>query len=302
VVPFATGLHMVSLFANLPPKRVGVLMLGAEIRVPPFPPDRPQTVTASAMLREGETSKTIPIRLSPAEPVAFEYQATAFINTCAGAQRLAGPVLHHAGLHLTMMPDAFPVRFLRVDATPALLDAVNLHIRCTGNQGGQPWSADARLASNTGALAIAIPRDLTDGVLDVSATTPDGSRTLKLDARPLEDCWLDLSSFPTAGPAKADIICEFDDLAGVAAIECAPEDRLDVTDAVGLVRLTPAAPRREWRWLVTNPLRDGFRWRWFRPAGEAPAPWSERVDPALGPLGLCSSARLATSTVMEDAR
>jgi hypothetical protein len=302
VIPFATGLHVLSLFPNLPPMRVGVLMLGAEIRVPPFPPDRPQTVTASAMLREGETSKTVAIRLSPAEPVTFEYQATAFVNTRAGAQRLAGPLLHHTGLHLTITPDAFPVRFLRIDATPALLDAVNLQVRCTGTQTGQPWSADAVLNKGTGALAIAIPRDLTDGVLDVTATTPDGGRTLKLDPRPLEDCWLDLSSFPTAGPAKADIFCEFDDGAGVAAIECAPEDRLEVADAIGLVRLTPAASKKDWRWLVTNPLLDGFRWRWFRPADEPPAPWSDRIDPALGPLTLRSSARTAADRFLEGVR
>lgn len=303
VVPFATGLHVLSVFPNLPPKRIGALMLGAEIRVPPFPPDRPQTVAASALFREGETSKTVNIRLSPAEPVAFDYQAVAFVASAAGAQRLTGPALHHQGAHLTIAPDSFPVRFLRVDATPALLDAVNLHIRCTGSQGDKPWSAEADLTKATGALAIAVPREIAAGALDVTATTPDGSRTLTLDTRLLEDCWLDLSSFPTAGPAKVDITCDFDDGAGLAAIECAPEDRLDEADAIGLVRLTPAAPARDWRWLVTDPLLDGFRWRWFRPAGETPEPWSDRTDPALGPLALRSSQRAgAASTVMEDVR
>ncbi len=303
VVPFATGLHVLSVFPNLPPKRVGVLMLGAEIRVPPFPPDRPQTVTASALFREGETSKTVTVRLSPAEPVAFDYQAVAFVAGLAGAQRLTGPSLRHEGAHLTITPDSFPVRFLRVDATPALLEAVNLHIRCGGSQNGKPWSAEADLTSATGALAFAVPRQIEGGALDVTATTPDGGRTLTLDTRPLEDCWLDLSSFPTAGPAKIDIVCHFDDGAGMAAIECAPEDRLDETDAIGLVRLTLAAPARDWRWLVTNPLLDGFRWRWFRPAGETPEPWSDRIDPSLGPLALRSSQRAgAAATVMEDAR
>ncbi|MGE0667204.1 MAG: hypothetical protein AB7O49_11665 [Sphingomonadales bacterium] len=302
VVPFATGLHVISISPNLPPKRIGALMVGAEIRVPPFLPDRPQTVTASALFREGETSKTVNIRLSPAEPVAFDYQAVVFVAGPAGAQRLTGPVLRRQGTHLTIVPDSFPVRFLRIDATPTLLDALNLHIRCTGNQGGKPWSIEADLTRTTGALAFAVPREIEDGALGVSATTPDGGRTLTLDPRPLEDCWLDLSSFPTAGPARVDVTCEFDDTAGLAAIECAPEDRLDQVDAVGLVRLTPAAPSREWRWLVTNPLLDGFHWRWFRPSGEAPEPWSERLDRASGPLALRSSRRAGASTVMEEAR
>jgi hypothetical protein len=302
VVPFDTGLHVLSVFPNLPAKRIGALMLGAEIRMPPFPPDRPQTITASALFREGETAKTVPVRLSPREPVAFEYQAVAFVVTPAGAQRLTGPVLHHAGLHLTIAPDSFPVRFLRIDATAALLDAVDLHIHCTGSQGGKPWSAEAKLDKTTRALAVAIPRDLEGGALSVTAVTPDGSRTLEMDPRPLEDCWLDLSSFPTAGPARVDVTCEFDDGAGLAAIECAPEDRLDAADAIGLVRLTPAAPQREWRWLVTNPLQDGFRWRWFRPAGETPEAWSDRIDPAAGPLALRSSQRAGAGSVMEGVR
>lgn len=299
VVPFATGLHVLSVFPNLPPKRIGALMLGAEIRAAPFLPDRPQTVAASALFREGETSKTVPLRLSAREPVAFDYQAVAFVTTPAGAQRLTGPLLHHEGLHLTIPPDSFPVRFLRIDATPALLDAVSLHISCRGSHGGKPWSVGAAMDKATPSLAIAVPRDLEDALLGVSATTPDGARTLTLNDRALEDCWLDLSSFPTAGPARIDITCEFDDGAGLAAIECAPEDRLDEADAIGLVSLTPARPSREWRWLVSNPLLDGYRWRWFRPAGEPPAPWSDRRDPAQGPLALRSSQRAGAATAME---
>jgi hypothetical protein len=295
VIPFATGLHVLSVFPNLPPKRVGALMLGVELRMPPFLPDRPQTVVASALFREGETSKTLNVRLSPNEPVAFDYQAVAFVATPGGAQRLIGPPRHHDGLHLTLPPDSFPVRFVRVEATPALLDAATLRVRCRGIQAGGPWAAEAVLDRSTSPLAFAVPRDLDQGVLEVTATAPEGGRVLAMAPRALEDCWLDLSSFPTAGPAVADIACAFDDGAGLAAIECVPEDRLDVPDAVGLVRLTPSAPRRDWRWLVLNPLFDGFRWRWFRPASEAPAPWSDRLDPAAGPLELRSSDRTAAA-------
>jgi hypothetical protein len=132
-----------------------------------------------------------------------------------------------------------------------------------------------------------------DGLLTVVATTRDGMRTRPLAPRPLEDCWLDLSSFPTAGPARVEIVCDFDDGAGLAAIECTPEDRLEDADAVGLVRLTPANPARQWRWLVVNPLHDGFCWRWLRGPDQPAAPWSGRVDPAAGPLTLKSSARTA---------
>ena len=156
---------------------------------------------------------------------------------------------------------------------------------------GGPWGVEAALDQAVSTLAVAVPRDLNGGELSVVATGRDGVRARSLAPRPLEDCWLDLSSFPTAGPACADIVCDFDDEAGLAAIECAPEDRLDDPEAVGLVRLTPANAARQWRWLVLNPLQDGFCWRWFRDPGQPPAPWSGPLDPAGGPLALKSSAR-----------
>ncbi|MEN3951828.1 hypothetical protein [Iodidimonas sp. SYSU 1G8] len=302
VVPFATGLHVLSIYPNLPARRVGVLMLSTEVRVRPFLPDRPQTVSASALFRDGDTTRTLPLRLSPAEPVAFDYQTVAFVTGAGGAQRLTGPVLRHEGLHLTIAPASFPVRFLRIESTPALLALATLHISCKGKRGDAAWSAEAGLDAATPSLAIAVPLDVAEGTLSVMATSHDHGRTLRLDTRPLDDCWLDLSSFPTAGPAMAEITCAFDDSAGLAAIECAPEDRLDETAAIGLVRLTPAMPKREWRWLVTNPLRDGFCWRWFRNPGEPPAPWSGRVDPAIGPLTLTSSARTSVSGEVEGVR
>jgi len=289
IVSFATGLHVLSVFPNLPPKRIGAHMLGVEIRVPPFPPYRLQTVAASALFREGETMKTVNLRLSPQEPLAFEYQPVSYVDAPGGVRLLTGPVLRHAGRHLTVMPDSFPVRFLIIEATKTLLDAATISIKCTGSQGDKPWSVEAELKKDTGAIAIAAPRDLEGGALGVSATAPDGSRSIQMGGLPLEDCWLDMSSFPTAGPAMVSVVCEFDDDARLAAIECVPEDQAESADAVGLLWLTPEKPRREWRWLVTNPLYDGFRWRWFRPAGETPYPWSGRIDSASGPLVLHSS-------------
>jgi hypothetical protein len=301
-VPTATGLHVLSIYPNLPPKRVGVLMLTTEVRVPPFPPDRPQAVAGSVRFGEGLSSSTLPIRLSPAEPLAFDYLTVAFVVGEAGAQRLVGPTLPHAGAHLTIPPDSFPVRFVRIEATARLLETARLHLECSGRRGAATWSARAELDRDTPALAVAVPRDVGDGVLSATATAPDGGRSRRLDALPLDDCRLDLSSFPTAGPARVEIACDFDDGATLVAIECAPEDRLEDAAAIGLVRLTPVAPGRDWRWLVTNPLQDGFHWRWFGDPGGPAAPWSERIDPTIGPLAIRSSARTTGSGLMEDAR
>jgi len=289
IVSFATGLHVLSVFPNLPPKRIGAHMLGVEIRVPPFPPHRLQTVASSVMFREGETMKTVNLRLSPQEPLAFEYKAIAYIAAPAGVKQLTGPIRRHAGRHLTIAPDSFPVRFLIIEAAKTLLETTVVTIKCTGSQNGTPWSVGAELKKDTGPLGLAIPLDLEDGTLDVTATTPDGSRIRRINGLPLEDRMLDMFCFPTAGPAVVSIVCEFDDETKLAAIECVPEDRVESADAVGLVRLTPEKPLHEWRWLVINPLFDGFRWRLWRPAGETPYPWSDRVDQNSGPLVLFSS-------------
>jgi hypothetical protein len=296
VTRFESGLHVLTVYPNLPARRVGVLMLSAEVRVPPHPPERPQTVIGSAVFRDGSASKTIAIRLSPAEPMAFDYHTVAFVTENGGARRLEGPLLHHEGRHLTISSGSFPVQFLRVEATSALLDVAMLHVRCSGERAGVPWSVSAELDTKTNALAFAVPLDLTGGAFVVTATAVGGGRTLVLARRALEDCWLDLSSFPTAGPQRLEVVCEFDDDAGVVAIECVPEDRLHDADAVGLIRLTPANAAREWRWLVTNPLRDGVCWRWFT-TDDVREPWSAIVDPGAGPLTLKSSTRLHAGVV-----
>lgn len=295
VIDFATGLHVLTLHANLPAKRVGVLMFSTEVRVPPRPPQRLQTATGAATFREGDVSKTIALRLAPDEPVAFDYRTVAFVAEPQGVRPIAGPLLRHEGRHLTIGPGSFPVRFVRADATEALLDVATIGIRCSGMRGSVPWSAGAVLDAATPALAIAVPLDVTDGAMRVEAVERGGARRLVLD-RPLEDCRLDLSSFPTAGPRRAGIVCTFHEGgAAVAAIECAPEDRLHDAGAIGLVRLTPAMPVREWRWLAVNPLRAGYCWRWFSPG--TPALWSDVVDPAAGPLTLDSSDRVAAGAV-----
>jgi hypothetical protein len=299
VVSFDTGMHVLSISANLPPKRMGVLMLSTEVRVSPFPPDRPQTVTASAGFRDGETVKSVPIRLSPAEPLAFDYQTVAFVTHAGGAQRLVGPVLRHTGAHLTISPDSFPVRFVRVEASPGVCEAMRLDVVCRGRRGDQPWAATALLDDRTLAVALAVPRDVADGEMQVTATALEGGRTLSLASGPVADCWIDLSSFPNTGPACLDVECTFDDEAGVAAIECVPEDRVEEAGAISLVRLTPSTPRREWRWLVSHPLRDGFLWRWFSPDGGQP--WSGRLAPG-APLHIRSSDCPVRPGVVETAR
>jgi len=295
VIEFATGLHMLSLHPNIPARRVGVLMLGMEIVVPPHLPDRPQTVTGSATFRDGESSKTVRIRLAPDEPVAFDYQTVAFVRGEGGARRLTGPWRRHEGVHLTVPPDSFPVQFFRVEASQGLLATGVVHLHATGQTAHGPWSVEADLDASTPSLGIAAPLGLVDGTLGATVRALDGGEEIALAPWPIADCWLDVSSLPTFGPQRIEVACTFDDAAVFAAVECAPEDRVDEPGAVGLVRLTPEASVREWRWLSVDPFKNGFRWRWFASPGQPPSSWSEIRRPIDGPLVVRSGARAGAS-------
>lgn len=294
LAPFETGLHLITLYPNLPPRRAGVLILGAQIRVPANPPDRPQSVLASVRFDEGEAVAEMHLRLSPDEPLAFELQTFAFVIENGQARRLTGAWQSHAEEHLTVSPDAFPVDFVRLEAEPALLRLGEVSAHCTGRNGDAPWSSSLRLYRDAPAVAVAVPSGLQDGEIEISVESNAGDDAVTLPALPLEDTWLDLGRFPGTGPRRLEIECFFDDDADSILIDCVPEDRVTDLAAVVTIHLTPARPRREWRWLSVSPFAAGYRCRWSGDDAVAHAPpWSEPCDPET-PLAFASSARHRT--------
>lgn len=291
LAPFETGLHLVTLHPNLPPRRAGVLILGAQIRVPANPPVRPQSVNASVRFGEGQSGAEAYLRLAPDEPLAFEIQTFAFVVENGQARRLEGAWQRHEDVHLTVSPDAFPVDFLRLEAEPALLRLGNVSARCTGRNGDVPWSSSVQLTREFPSVAVAVPADLADGKIDIAAEAHIGAGVVPLPALPLEDIWLDLGRFPGVGPRQLEIECRFDDETTSVLIDCVPEDRAGDPGAVVTIHLTPERSRREWRWLSVNPFAAGYRCRWTKNDDAAPeAPWSEVRDPAL-PLVLAAGGR-----------
>lgn len=291
LAPFETGLHLVTLYPNLPPRRAGVLILGAQIRVPANPPSRPQSVMASVRFGDGQPLAQAHLHLAPDELLAYEVQTFAFVIENGQARRLTGPWQRHEDIHLTIAPDAFPVDFVRLEAEPALLRLGTVNALCTGLNHDAPWSSSVRLTRESPSVAVGAPKDLLDGKMELSAEAHTGGVEVKLSERPLEDSWIDLGQFPGTGPQRLEVKCRFDDDAQFVLIDCAPEDRTDEPAAVITIHLTRDKPQREWRWLSVSPFAAGYRCRWAGDGDDAPDTlWSESRNPAT-PLVFASSSR-----------
>lgn len=290
LAPFETGLHLLTLYPNLPPRRAGVLVLGAQIRVPANPPARPQSVMASVRFDAEQPVTEAHLHLAPDEPLAYEIQTFAFVVENGKARRLTGDWQRHEDAHLTISPDAFPVDFVRLEAEPAVLRLGAVRAHCTGRNGDAPWSSAIRLSREFPAIAVAVPAGLQDGKLEIAMESDAADDVVVLPDQPLEDTWLDLGRFPGTGPRVLEIECRFDDDAESVLIDCVPEDRVEEGAAVVTIHLTRERPQREWRWLSRSPFAAGYRCRWTPDDGVLDAPWSEVRDPET-PLVFTSGSR-----------
>jgi len=290
LAPFETGLHLLTFYPNLPPRRAGVLILGAQIRVPANPPARPQSVMASVRFGEGQPVAEAHLHLAPDEPLAYEVQTFAFVVENGQARRLAGDWQRYEETHLTIPPDAFPVDFVRLEAEPAILRLGDVNIRCSGRHRDASWSSSVRLTRESPSVAVGVPGALLDGEMEISAQAHAGDDVVVIPVRPLADMWIDLGQFPGTGPQRLEVACRFDDDVHSLLIDCVPEDRVEEPAAVVTIHLTRERPQREWRWLSVNPFAAGYRCRWAQGDGPAAAPWSDVRDPAT-PLVITSGSR-----------
>jgi hypothetical protein len=182
-------------------------------------------------------------------------------------------------------PDQFPVTFVPVEASTALLSLATLDGTCTqmGNAGQVTSKFD--LDAQHPAAAVTDPKGAQDVTLQIQAVTPSG-QTITFGPMPLGNIHLDLCSFPQYGPQTVQIDCTFDPSKKSYAIELVPESQSNAQPAV--VLFTPEKPSHQWTYLALSPFQPGFRYREYRNPGEAPAPWSDLQAPSL-PLHLTAT-------------
>lgn len=286
----ASGWRRLSVRANLPERRVGVVSAQVDVQVPARPPARASTLKASASLAATGKPVSLDLRLSPSEALAYQWQVSAIVLCEGRAETLKGPLRSGDSEHLLVGPDDFGLRLLPVDAEPVFLQQADLEVECFGTRKGRPWSARGAIDAARPGLAFALPFDVDDAqIRAVARARADGAQRTMAPV-PADGLRLDAFSFEGSGSRELALSCEFDDDARQCGIEIAPEDGID--DALRRKRLsfTRARPQQSWGWLALSPFRSGYRWRWH-----AQAPWSPVLQPD-APLRLRSSeAALATT-------
>jgi hypothetical protein len=279
VPPLPLGTVMVSISANLPEKRLGIIALGVTIHVPPRPPHRVQALMSSAELHPPMDSATIRLRLSPVEKLEYTFSTFVVVQDSTGIEQLTGVETPHVGDRLDLGPDDFPLDFVPIKALPELLALASIRGTCRWPERESEVAMPFELSSDTPAVAIALPKGTVGATLEIAAQALDGSKTLRLDpfaAKPLQ---LGLHSFPEYGPHKIGIECAFTEGSAVCAIDLLPEGHPETIEEITTFAFTPAQPRREWAWLAQSPFSAGYQYRRHPGSDETPEPWSEVQSP-----------------------
>ena len=222
--PLTDGHERVLVHTTLPALPAGVVAATVELAAPPVAPGRPFEATATGQVRPPAPTD-LTLVLSPGEPLAFDLQASAVMETDHGPQALTGgprrvegdstPILTAADLGLRLLP---------VNATDELLDVADLVVTATASRSGSRVRSVARLAPGprTGLARawLALPRDADDATLEVAATTRGADPETVRQQLPDAAVWLDEYSFddppwPMPGEVPPPMIVE---AAGLRAV------------------------------------------------------------------------------------
>jgi hypothetical protein len=279
VVPaLMTGGFGVTVAANLPAQLQGVLSLGVTLQAPPQPPHRMQALIKTVELLPGQEKAEVYLQFSPVETPLYTYQAFVIASDSGGVTRWVGNETSHASSRLLLRPSDFPVGFVPVESSSELLELAVIH-------GILRWQQDQELIETTFTLdlgqplvTLLLPPGAEEATLQLEAHSRDRGDVLALGPFPAEGLRLSLFSFAEYGPHEIEVSCIFDTTTPLFAIDLLTEEQPDTAEMSTVVSLTPAQPKRAWRWFASNPFRAGYR---YRPhTGDAtPLPWSEVHSP-----------------------
>jgi hypothetical protein len=280
VPPLSGGTRRVHVAANLPAARVGIARLGVHVTAPPRPPHRMQAIQQTVELIAPEDGAVVTMKLSVAEPLEYEYVTWAVTTQNGAVERLEAPRRKGEGEMLDLGVDDFPLLFVTVGASSALLKAAAIHGVCSGSGEGRPFSFRFTLSAEQPVAAMAVRAGAVLAPLEIEARELAGSAVLGLKIEASQSALLDLGSFPGFGPQRVEVECDFRGAsAGLVAVDLVAEGSEDVAGASQTLAVTPASPRKEWGYLAVSPFHSGYRYRMRKSAADPAPPWSE-VQPA----------------------
>jgi hypothetical protein len=272
VTEVGSGVLPVSVVANLPRERAGVLDIGVTLHAPPRPPERVHAVRKSVRFKHLEDHGEVVLRLAPTEEPAYRFAPYAVVRGGRGIARLEGEERDGRGSHLFLRPADFPVRFVRLEAAPGLRAVAPVEVTVYWQEGrgeGDEVRREVTLNESSPVVALALPRDERDA--ELAARVSQGQRTVSLGPLPAEDTYFDLPAFPGYGPHVVEVTCEFAEGNALYAIEMQQEPGEKEPD---VLHLTPAQPKRIWRYFADSPFAARYRWRPFQEESESHR-WSE---------------------------
>ena len=272
------------------PVRAGVLSLGVHVSAPPAPPRRMQAIQETLELVPPVDAGVVTLKMSVAEPLAYEFTTWAVVEQAGAVKRLENIRASHVGETLDLSVDDFPLSFVTVEATEALLHLATIAGVCTGNGKEGPFERRFELTPDKSAVGVGVPSGATLAPLQVEARERGGTKLLRLTVEAAQSARLDLTSFREFGPHRVKVECDFGERAsGFLAVDLVAEGSEESLGAVQTLALTPAAPSKEWGYLASSPFRAGYRYRIHAAPGHPPPPWSEVQAPG-APLLLKISA------------
>ncbi|MBN1203831.1 MAG: hypothetical protein JXB05_02765 [Myxococcaceae bacterium] len=275
-----TGALAVSVSANLPPVRPGVIAMGATLRAPPRLPWRFQAAIATVELAPPKDTATAILRISSLEEPEYRVSTFVILQEQGRISRVEGPEFPHRGDRLYLGLDLFPAEFLVLEADPSLLQLATVRAILRRTLGDVEAVQAVELDLGRPQAALALPHDAGGATLAFEARERgEGRRVLRLGPMPAVSTRIGLYSFPEYGPHAVEVRCTFDGGAELFAIDLLPEERAESPEGLTVLALTPERPTREWRWRATSPFTPGYRYRPHPTPGEPPALWSESLSP-----------------------
>ena len=175
VPPLETGTRRVHVTANLPAARSGVISLGVDLVAPEHPPQRPQAVYQTMELVPPADTGVATLKLSMAEPTRTVRHVGGRRQRGHGREADSAGVAHE-GEALDLGVDDFPVRFISVAATAALLDLADVDRGLRAHHGETSVERRFTLSQETPEIALAGPRDADLEVIHVEAAERGGTK------------------------------------------------------------------------------------------------------------------------------
>lgn len=276
IPPFPTGAHEVEVYANLPRDHVGILAIGVDLVAPARPPRRVQPAVATVEIPVGVSTVTKTMRLAPGEQPEIEATPYAVVRDATGIERLEGETSVLRGRTLELAPDAWPLSFVRLGATPDLLTHGAVEFTVAYALDGRAVSARFAPDAAKPSASLAIAATATDVTVAATLTSPGGA-SLTVGPRPGLELLLDLFSFAGYGPRLVEVSCDLPAGVDSYAVDLVPMGYEDDAGAVTVLLLTRAQPEKAWRFWSGSPFGGTFRHRPHPGPDEVAAAWS---DPA----------------------